>query len=253
MLRVLILGGTTEASALARLLVRDARFEPVLSLAGRTRAPVPPPIPWRIGGFGGASGLAAFLRAERIDALLDATHPFAARMSGNACEAAALTGVALLRINRPAWRRQAGDRWTEVADMAAAAHALGTVPLRVLLTIGQQDLAPFTAAPWHDYLIRSVDAPEPAHLPPRARVLAARGPFQETAERVLLGEENIEVLVTKNSGGSATAAKLAAARALGLSVVIVARPALQPAPEVADARAALGWLAHQAASTLRGA
>jgi precorrin-6A/cobalt-precorrin-6A reductase len=253
MLRVLILGGTTEASALARLLAGDARFDAKLSLAGRTRAPALPPIAWRIGGFGGAAGLAEHLRAERVDAVVDATHPFAAQMSGNACAAAARAGIPLLRINRPEWRQQAGDRWTLVPDMAAAAHALGRAARRVLLTIGQQDLAPFVAAPWHDYVIRSVDAPAPENLPPRAEIITARGPFVEPEERKLLVERKIDVLVTKNSGGSATAEKLAAARALGLEVVMVARPRLAEAAEVADAEGALDWLVHQAASRPRGA
>ena len=252
MLRVLILGGTTEASALARLLAGDARFHPVLSLAGRTKAPVLPPIAHRIGGFGGPDGLAAYLRAERIEALVDATHPFAARMSGNAVHAAAATGVALLRINRPEWRPVAGDRWRKVADMAEAARQLGPEPRRVLLTIGQQDLAPFAAAPWHEYVIRSVDPPAPDSLPPRAIVLTARGPFAEADEHALMTAHRIGTLVTKNSGGSATAAKLAAARALGLEVVMVARPPNLDAPDVPDAAGALNWLAHHAASTRRG-
>ncbi len=251
-LRVLILGGTTEASALARALVDDGRFDATLSFAGRTRAPVLPPIAWRIGGFGGAAGLAAYLRAERVGALVDATHPFAAQITRNAREAAALTGVPLLRINRPEWRKTAGDRWICVPDMVAAARALGPVPRRVLLTIGQQDLAAFVAAPWHDYLIRSIDAPAAASLPPRAVVLTARGPFSEPEESQLLASHGIDVLVTKNSGGTATAAKLAAARALRVEVVMIRRP---PEPEgemVANADAALASLAHQAASMPRG-
>jgi precorrin-6A/cobalt-precorrin-6A reductase len=252
MLRVLILGGTTEASALARLLVGDGRFAPTLSLAGRTKAPVLPPIAWRIGGFGGVDGLAEYLRANEVAALVDATHPFAAQMTRHACEATALAGVALQRIARPEWRPVAGDRWLQVPDMPAAARALGTVPQRVLLTIGQQDLAPFAAAPWHHYVIRSVDAPAAESLPAGAVVITARGPFAEPQERELLAARKIAVLVTKNSGGSATAAKLAAARELGLQVVIVRRPDLPAAGTVADAAGALAWLVHQAASTRRG-
>lgn len=248
MLRVLILGGTTEASMLARSLAGDARFHATLSLAGRTRAPVLPPIAYRIGGFGGVAGLAAYLRAGQIDALVDATHPFAARMSSNACGAALLTGVPLLRINRPEWQQTAGDRWTMVPDMAAAARALGEIPQRVLLTIGQQDLAPFVAAAWHYYIIRSVDAPAPEALPPNAVVITARGPFAEPDEYKLMVDRNITVLVTKNSGAGATAAKLAAARTLGLPVVMVIRPAVPVAAEVADAGSALDWLAHHAAA-----
>ena len=241
-MRVLILGGTSEASALARALAGDARFQPMLSLAGRTRSPIPPPIPWRVGGFGGTDGLAAYLRAERIGALVDATHPFAAQMTRNAVAAGRLAGVPLLAICRPPWQPAPDDRWTTVPDMRAAAEALGRSPRRVFLTVGQQDLAPFAAMPWHWYLIRSVDPPDPAALPPRAEVIAARGPFAETAERRLLEQHGIDILVTKNSGGRATESKLIAARALGLPVVMVDRPEPLPILSVPDAEAALDWL-----------
>lgn len=241
-MRVLILGGTTEASAIARALVGDARFDPVLSLAGRTRAPLPPPIPWRVGGFGGAVGLAEYVRREGIAALVDATHPFAVRIKAHA----AAVSVPRVVVLRPAWQTVPGDRWTEVADMAAASAALGQAPRRVFLTVGRQDLAPF--GPPHRYVIRSVDAP--ATPPDGAVVIAARGPFAEADEQALLLAHGIEVVVTKNSGGTATAGKLAAARALGLPVVLVRRPSLPTGLVVEDAAGALRWLAHQAA--LRG-
>ncbi len=239
---MLILGGTSEASALARALAGDERFHPIVSLAGRTRAPVLPPVAFRIGGFGGVTGLVAYLRTERVDTLVDATHPFAAQISANAVAASAQAGVPLLRVERPAWHSGVGDRWTEVADVAAAARALGATPRRVFLTIGQQELAPFRAAPWHEYLIRSVDPPAPETLPPRATVIAARGPFAEAEETALLRTHRIEVIVTKNAGGSATVAKLHAARRLGLVVVMVARPKLVPATTVPDVDGALAWL-----------
>ena len=241
-MRVLILGGTTEASAIARALAGDARFAPTLSLAGRTRAPVPPPIPWRVGGFGGAAGLAAYLRHERVDALIDATHPFAARMKANA-EHVAVPRVAVLR---PPWLARPGDQWTEVADMAQAARALGAVPRRVFLTVGQGELAAF--GPPHRYLVRSVDAPP--HPPPDAIVLTARGPFTEADDRALMMAHGVEILVTKNSGGSAVASKLAAASALGVPVVMVRRPPPPGGTIVPDAAGALAWLHAQAA--LRG-
>jgi precorrin-6A/cobalt-precorrin-6A reductase len=237
-MRILILGGTTEASAIARALVGDARFDPVLSLAGRTRAPVPPPIPWRVGGFGGASGLADYVRRERIEALVDATHPFAARMKAHAASVAVPRVVVL----RPAWRAVPGDRWIEAPTMTAAFQALGDAPRRVFLTVGQQELAPFGGP--HHYLIRSVDPP--AMAPPGATIITARGPFDPAAEQALLAEHRIDVLVTKNSGGTATAGKLEAARALGLPVVLVARPPRPDGVVVEDAAAALAWLAHQA-------
>ncbi|MEJ8572285.1 cobalt-precorrin-6A reductase [Microbaculum marinum] len=241
-LRLLILGGTSEASALARALAGDARVAPLLSLAGRTKAPVTPPVPFRVGGFGGPAGLAAYLEAERFDLMIDATHPFADRIKRNAVEAAGLAGVPLLAIRRPEWRPQPGDRWTIVPDMAAAAAALGNDPKRVFLTIGQKELAPFREAPVHTYVIRSVDPPDPGHLPPNAVVIIARGPFDEPSERALLDGHRIDVIVTKNSGGTATEAKLAAARALRIPVVMVARPAHPDAETVDTAEQALAWL-----------
>ena len=252
MLRVLILGGTTEASALARALAGDGRFDATVSLAGRTKAPVLPRLPSRVGGFGGVAGLVNYLRAERVAAVVDATHPFAAQMTRHAVAACSEVEVALLRLDRPQWQPGPDDRWTMVDDMAAAARALGEVPRRVWLTIGQKDLAPFKAAPWHRYLIRSVDAPAEEALPPGAEVITARGPFDEAAETVLLRDWNIEVLVTKNSGGEATRAKLAAARGLGIEVIMLRRPPAPVVETVGDVDAALAWLVHHAASMRRG-
>ncbi len=243
-LRVLVLGGTTEASAIARGLAGDARFAAVLSYAGRTRTPLAQPIAVRVGGFGGVAGLAEYLRAERVDALVDATHPFAARIKANAAVAAGQTGTAQLAVLRPGWTAAAGDRWTLVATMRDAAAALGAEPRRVFLTIGQLDLAPF--GPPHRYLLRSVDPPSTP--PPGATVITGRGPFGLAAERALLEAHAIEVVVSKNSGGAD--AKLQAARELGLRVVMVDRPPPPPGPLVPDAAGALGWLQHQAA--LRG-
>ena len=243
---MLILGGTTEASAIAAALADHPQVRPVLSLAGRTRAPVLPAVPARRGGFGGVDGLASFLRAQNVAALIDATHPFATRISRNARAAAQIAGVPAIAVSRPPWTAEPGDRWTEAADMPAAAQALGPAPHRVFLTVGQQELAPFRLAPWHRYLIRSVEPPDPALLPPAVCCIAARGPFREDAERALLHQEDIEVIVTKNSGGAATAPKLAAARALGIPVVMVARPAAPPGETVPDAAGALAWLDHVA-------
>ena len=242
MLRVLILGGTTEGSALAEALKGDGRFDATLSLAGVTRAPKLPRIATRIGGFGGADGLASWLRGTRTMALVDATHPFAQRISRNAVIAAEAAGVALLRVARPEWRPGPGDRWTSVADMTEAAARLGRVPRRVLLTVGRTDLAPFLHHPQHHYLVRSVDPPPAALLPPRCRVVAARGPFTLADELSLLSGEAIETVVTKNSGGAATEAKLRAARHLGLEVVMVARPVPVAAPHVPTWQDALRWL-----------
>lgn len=245
-MHVLILGGTTEASELARAIAHDSRFRVTLSLAGRTNSPAPQPVPIHIGGFGGIDGLADYLRDQEIDALVDATHPFAAQMTRHALAAANATGTALLAIHRPAWVAQPGDRWHVVPGMPQAAAAIGPAARRVMLTIGQQELAPFLAAPHHHYLIRSID--RPTTLPPDAETITARGPFAEPDERHLLAAHRIEVLVTKNAGGSATRAKLDAARALGIEVVIVSRPALPDGLEhVPDAPSAQRWLEAHAA------
>lgn len=254
MLRVLVLGGSTEAGALVRALRGDARFDITLSLAGVTRAPlIEAGIATRIGGFGGADGLAAWLRTHAIDALVDATHPFAQQISRNAVRACAAAGVPMLRVDRPEWRPGPGDRWSMVADMHAAAAALGSAPRRVLLTIGRKDLAPFREHPHHDYIVRSVDAPPPELLPPRCRLITARGPFDADAELALLRDFGIDVIVTKNSGGHATDAKLDAARRLGLAVVMIARPAPVEGPAVPDWQFAFSWLEqrHPGWDTLR--
>lgn len=254
-LRVLILGGAGEAAALADALAGDGRFEPTLSLAGRTRAPRLPAIAWRIGGFGGVEGLIRYMGENGVQALIVATHPFAAQMRRHAVEAVRAVPMPLLMIERPAWLAGEGDDWTAVADMTQAALALGPDPRRVLLTIGRKDLAPFVAAPWHAYVVRSVDAPPPESLPPGAEVITARGPFDEDDDQRLLIDRRIEVIVTKNSGGAATEAKLRAARSLGLPVIMVDRPAPPDlsglaVTTVTDAAGALDWLQtlHQAGS-----
>lgn len=239
--KVLLLGGTSEASALARALAGSPDVEATLSLAGRTREPSVQPIPTRIGGFGGADGLAGYLEREGIGALVDATHPFAAQMSANAVAAAAAVGIPLLRVERPPWVPVDGDRWIEVASIQEAGAALGESPRRVFLTVGRLDLAPFAARPEHHYLVRAIDLPDPALLP-GAKWLAGRGPFTFDDEIALLRGAGIDILVTKNSGAAATSAKLTAARALGLPVVMVRRPQLPPTETVATVDAALDWI-----------
>jgi precorrin-6A/cobalt-precorrin-6A reductase len=251
-MNLLILGGTSEASALGRALADDRRFRATISLAGRTRNPATQPVPVRIGGFGGVDGLVRYIVEHRIDALIDATHPFAAQMSRNAEAAARQTATAALVIQRPAWQKQPGDRWIEVPDLPAAAQALGPVAHRVMLTIGRKDLQPFAAAPHHHYLLRSVDAPPPESLPPHAEVITARGPFALADELDLLRVRQIEILVTKNSGGIATEAKLTATRMLRLPVIMVTRPAPPDAETVATVPEALAWLSHHHAALHRG-
>jgi len=248
--RILILGGTLEARRLAERLRGRADAAITLSLAGRTASPAAQPVPVRIGGFGGAEGLAAYLRAERIAALIDATHPYAATISANAARAATAAGVRLLALRRPAWQPNAGDRWTEVPDVHAAVQALGPATRRVFLTLGRKELAPFAAAPQHHYLVRSVDPVDPPLPVPHAIYLLARGPFAETAERELLLAHAIDAIVAKNSGGEATYAKIAAARALGIEVIMLRRPPLPAMPSVASIEEAAAWLGHALASVV---
>jgi precorrin-6A/cobalt-precorrin-6A reductase len=252
MKRILILGGTTQARQLAARLAPRTDLAVTLSLAGRTAAPAPLPVPVRIGGFGGAAGLAAWLGAEAIDLLIDATHPYAAQISANAAAAAALAQVPLLALDRPAWVAVDGDRWSEVAGMAAAVQALGTAPCRVFLALGRNELVPFAAAPQHFYLIRSVDPVEPPLAVPDAVYLTGRGPFDEADERELLRRHRIDVIVAKNGGCAATYGKIAAARSLGLPIIMLARPARThmpvSVPVVTSVEEALVRLDHVLAS-----
>ncbi|MBX9931992.1 MAG: cobalt-precorrin-6A reductase [Methylobacterium sp.] len=240
-LRILILGGTSEASALVAGLT-NCSHDVTLSLAGRTAVPKAEPVRTRIGGFGGVEGLAAWLRENRTDLLIDATHPFAARICVNAADAAQAVGIPILAIRRPPWPRQPGDRWTEVDSVAACVSALGEAPRRVFVTIGRLELAAFTAAPQHDFVVRTIEPVGDVMPVPRLTTIAARGPFQQADEVRFIREAGIEVLVTKNSGGEATYGKIAAARALELPVVIVRQPRKPDVAQVQDAAEALDWL-----------
>jgi precorrin-6A/cobalt-precorrin-6A reductase len=255
-LRVLILGGTTEASTLARLIAGDARFDAILSLAGRTSAPKAQPIATRVGGFGGVDGLAQHLRDQSIDAVVDATHPYADQMSTNAVAACARTGTPLASFVRPPWTQRTDDRWQIVPTTAEAALVLGSEPRRVFLSLGRQELQAFASAPQHHYLARVIEPPDAMGLPPDLRLLQARGPFDRTDEEQLLAGEGIEILVSKNAGGSATYAKIEAARALGLRVIMIARPHKPAGHAVESAHAAIAWLEQRlhetAPRSLRG-
>nr|WP_284694300.1 cobalt-precorrin-6A reductase [Rhodoplanes serenus] len=244
-LRVLILGGTSEARRLAEVVARFAGIDAVLSYAGRTENPAPPPIPYRVGGFGGRDGLVAYLRAERIDRVVDATHPFAAQMSRNAVAACAATGTPLLALERAPWRPVDGDLWIDVDTLEEAADALGETPRKVFLGIGRLHLDVFARRPQHDYLVRLVDPPR-GELPlPHVRVIVARGPFDVAGDQAMLERHGSEVVVAKNGGGTAAVAKIAAARALGLPVVMVRRPRIQPRPAVETVAAVMRWLGHE--------
>ena len=244
--RILILGGTTEARELASALAARGDIAVTVSLAGRTAQVVAQGAPTRIGGFGGASGLVAHLRDERIDVLVDATHPYAAEISANAARAAGETNTPLLALRRPPWQRVTGDDWREVASETEA-----VAPRGVFVALGRKELAPFAAAPQHFYLIRSVDPVEPPLAVPHATYVLERGPFTEAADRALMGAHRIETVVCRNSGGEAAYAKIAAARGLRLPVVLIARPHLPDvAARVGSVEEALAWLGH--ALALRG-
>ncbi|HEV2301115.1 MAG TPA: cobalt-precorrin-6A reductase [Stellaceae bacterium] len=246
--RLLILGGTGEAAALVRAAL--ARFGDGLavttSLAGRTRRPGPLPGEVRIGGFGGSEGLARYLCEHAIDRLIDATHPFASRISAEARIACALAQVPRLMLLRPPWHRHPLDRWVEVDGIPAAAAVVGRLARRVFLTVGHSEIAAFAAAPQVRFLIRLVEPPR-APLPLRFHeIILGRGPFSLAAERHLLQRHAIEALACKASGGAATEAKIIAARELSLPVVMVRRPPVEEGPRVESIDAALDWLAGPA-------
>lgn len=240
--RVLVLGGISEARALASRIAADPRLEGIVSLAGRTDAPLEYELPMRVGGFGGAEGLAQYLIEQRFERVVDATHPFAAKISVNARDACKTAQVPLLKLQRPAWRRAPDDRWTEVEDNAKAAHVLGDIPRRVFLTIGRQGVKAFGAAPQHDYLLRTIEPPLDQDLPPRCEVIFGRGPFNRSDEITLMREKGIDILVTKNSGGAHTYAKIEAARELGVEVVIIEPPICEGTEAAHDLDAAMAFL-----------
>jgi precorrin-6A/cobalt-precorrin-6A reductase len=237
-MKVLVLGGTTEGRLLATALAASPSFSVVSSLAGRVHAPLSLPGEVRVGGFGGVSGLVAFLRSASIETVVDATHPFASAMSAHAVSACSVAGVPLLALRRPSWTPVPGDRWIRVPSVAAAAAALAPFA-RVFLTTGRQSLSSFASCrSW--FLVRTVDPPA-GPGPARMELVLDRGPFTLEGELALLQAYSIDVVVTKNSGGFAP--KLAAARSSGLPVIMVDRPPAPDAcPVVATVDEAVAWL-----------
>ncbi|MEF3045912.1 cobalt-precorrin-6A reductase [Pseudotabrizicola sp. L79] len=245
MTRILLLGGTTEASRLARSLAA-AEMDAVFSYAGRTDAPVAQPLPTRIGGFGGVDGLMRYLDTGGISHVVDATHPFAAQISQNAIAACTAMHIPLIALERPAWHPQTGDKWHSVPSIDAAVQALPDQPARVFLAIGKQNLTAFAAKPQHHYLLRLVDPPT-APLPlPQADVVLARGPFDVAGDTALMHQNQISHVVAKNAGGLGAAAKLTAARALGVPVILIDRPTLAARQVVHSEEDVMGWLRHGA-------
>ena len=223
-----------------------AGVDAVFSYAGRTAAPVAQPLPTRIGGFGGADGLAEYLRLHAISQVIDATHPFAAQISRNAVAACAATQTPLIVLQRPAWSPDPQDRWSLVADTAAAVAALPDAPARVFLAIGKQTLDVFAAKPQHHYLLRLVDAPD-APLPlPDCAVIIERGPFTTAGDTALMQRHAITHIVAKNAGGTGAQAKLEASRALRLPVILIERPEMPPRRIVAEVAQVMDWLHHSA-------
>jgi len=237
---ILILGGTAEARELAREL--DAGGVPVISsLAGRVARPRLPAGEVRMGGFGGPEALARWLHDHGIVAVVDATHPFAERISASAAAACPRAAVPLLRLERPGWSERPGDRWHWVDSLAAAATAIPPLGERVLLTTGRQGLGAFAGVDGAWFLIRCVDPPEPP-LPARYELILDRGPYTLAGELALIDRHRIEVVVTKDSGGPHTEAKLDGARERGLPVIVVRRPARSDAPAVSTVASALAWV-----------
>ena len=240
---LLILGGTTEATAFANA-AADAEMVGTVSFAGRVDRPKRQPLPQRIGGFGGTAGLVEYLKAEKISHVIDATHPFAAQMSRNAVAACAQADVPLIALTRAPWAARDGDRWTHVRDIAGAVAALDQPAKRVMLAVGRMHLSEFAPSPQHFYLLRLVDPPKDKPPFPAHHVLVSRGPFTEADDRALMEEYGIELVVSKNAGGTGAYAKIAAARSLGLPVVMIDRPAMPERQEAHSVAQVIDWLRH---------
>ncbi len=229
---------------MAQRLADRSELDVTLSLAGRTASPAGQGVPVRSGGFGGAAGLANYLVNEPVDVLIDATHPYASVISANAIAAARKSDVLFVALRRPPWVPVAGDRWSEVSDVREAVRMLGQAPRCVFVTLGRNELTPFKDAPQHHYLIRSVDPVDPPLPLPRVSYVTGRGPFSEADDGALMAAHRIDVVIAKNSGGAATYGKIAAARTLGIGLIMLRRPPVPAAPAVATVEDALAWLDH---------
>jgi precorrin-6A/cobalt-precorrin-6A reductase len=245
MKRLLILGGTGDALALAHQAIDLPGLDVITSLAGRTSTPKNLVGKVRIGGFGGETGLVEYLQTAQIDLVLDATHPFAAQMSWHGAGAARAVGIPWLMLIRPAWEQSSLDNWIEVASIEAAVTAIPTSAQRIFLTIGRQQLAPFSVLTDRWCLMRSIDPPDSNIQLPPGKLLLDRGPFSLEQERQLFKDYRIDVIVSKNSGGDATYAKVIAARELGLPIVMVQRPIVPEGETVPDVVGAIEWLCDQ--------
>ncbi|EHD15014.1 hypothetical protein CIN_00680 [Commensalibacter intestini A911] len=242
--KILILGGTTEASTLIKSCVNQDSLTFILSLAGVTKNPVLPPNAFtRIGGFGGVIKMAEWIAENQINKVIDATHPFAQQITRNAYQATQIAKVPYLRLERPAWQREKEDLWQEVTTVQEAVVALGSKPLRAFVTIGRKELLVFKECSiLHEYWIRSVDRPEEMYIPQNAKLIQAKGPFSEEDEIAFLKQNQIECIVSKNSGGQTVYAKISAARKLRIPVIMIQRPIIKSAPCVPKWEEAYQWI-----------
>ncbi|KAA0912191.1 cobalt-precorrin-6A reductase [Aquicoccus porphyridii] len=240
---LLILGGTTEGRSLCHA-VAGAGLSGIVSLAGRVERPASQALPMRMGGFGGAEGLERYLRDNGITHVIDATHPFAVQMSCNAIAACERIGVPLIALTRAPWSAEPGDRWTHVPDIAGAVAALDCSPKHVMLAVGRMHLHDFTANPQHAYLLRLVDPPKVPLGFPDAQVIVDRGPFTLEGDRALMVEHRIDLVVSKNAGGTGAQAKILAARELGLPVLMIDRPTIPERAEAHSVANVMRWLGH---------
>jgi precorrin-6A/cobalt-precorrin-6A reductase len=248
MKRLLILGGTGEATELAKKAATIPHLDVLVSLAGRTRQPMNQLEKTRVGSFGGEAGLIHFLQEQQIDLLIDATHPFAAQISFNAARAANYCKIPWLHLVRLAWEAVNGDRWIEVESNQAAADVLPEIAHRIFLTIGRQELSTFAHLQDLWFLMRMVDPPQSNEYLPPGKLLLKRGPFSLEDERSLLQMYEIGAIVSKNSGGDATYAKILAARELDLPVVMIQRPPVPAGEHASDVETALSWLMRRLSS-----
>jgi precorrin-6A/cobalt-precorrin-6A reductase len=244
MKKLLILGGTGDAHQLATATQHISGLTVISSLAGRTQQPILPSGQVRVGGFGGEQGLIDYLRDQGIDLVIDATHPFARQISENASGAALACGIPFLVLERSAWQQHPGDNWLEVADHQSAAELLPSLGQRIFLTIGRQELGFYAHLQDLWFLMRSIDPPDPITMPP-GKLLLAKGPFDLHSERDLLLKYQIQTIVTKNSGGSATYAKIVAAQELGLPIVMIQRPTAPPGDRANTLEQAIKWLQNR--------
>ena len=240
MKKILVLGGTRDAVSLAIELSAVEGVRVIYSLAGVTREPIVPTCEVRTGGFGGVQGLQRYLEDARIDAVLDATHPYAARMAMHAAQACGMAQISRLKYLRPAWEPGEADKWTQVASAEEALPHLAAAR-RIFLTIGVRELEPFAGLSNAWFLIRFINSPDRPLMLPRHEVLIDRGPFSLDGEMNLMSRYNIDALVTKNSGGQLVTAKLTAARRLGIPVLMINRPPAPAGPLVSLAAEVLTW------------